>query len=82
MSRKVGPLHAMSAEVENGVPATADPSSPASTSSPPPSPLTTTPKGLSRKEKRKGQLNNFITALLRALNEPILKGRGVFSIPE
>ncbi|PWA26547.1 hypothetical protein CCH79_00001133, partial [Gambusia affinis] len=45
----------MSAEVENGVPATADPSSPAtaSTSSPPPSPLTTTPKGLLRKEKRK-----------------------------
>ncbi|XP_032425805.1 disabled homolog 2 isoform X1 [Xiphophorus hellerii] len=43
----------MSAEVENGVPATADPSSPASTSSPPPSPLTATPKGLLRKEKRK-----------------------------
>ncbi|XP_027881250.1 disabled homolog 2 isoform X3 [Xiphophorus couchianus] len=43
----------MSAEVENGVPATADPSSPASTNSPPPSPLTATPKGLLRKEKRK-----------------------------
>ncbi|XP_014868886.1 PREDICTED: disabled homolog 2 isoform X2 [Poecilia mexicana] len=45
----------MSTEVENGVPATADPSSPptASTNSPPPSPLTTTPKGLLRKEKRK-----------------------------
>ncbi|KAM4719623.1 disabled homolog 2 isoform 2-T2 [Anableps anableps] len=45
----------MSTEVENGVPATADPSSPstASTNSPPTSPVMTTPKGLLKKEKRK-----------------------------
>ncbi|XP_038160931.1 disabled homolog 2 [Cyprinodon tularosa] len=46
----------MSTEVENGLPATADPSStPSTTDNPPSSPVTTTPKTLLKKEKRKVQ---------------------------
>ncbi|XP_015243872.1 PREDICTED: disabled homolog 2 isoform X2 [Cyprinodon variegatus] len=46
----------MSTEVENGLPATADPTStPSTTDNPPSSPVTTTPKTLLKKEKRKVQ---------------------------